>query len=71
MVVRLRAGHHDAIGGHAVQLARFLTLRVIPDDHAIGDLVDQPLGGEVIPAADAQHRLDAGELRRPDVIDLV
>jgi hypothetical protein len=72
LVVALRAGHDDAVGGHTVQIDRLIALRVVPHDHALRHVADQRLAGQVIPAPDAEHgsqsRLDRRsqhfELRR-------
>jgi hypothetical protein len=41
LVVALGAGHHDAIGGHAVQLDGFPALRLVPENDAVGKFPQQ------------------------------
>jgi hypothetical protein len=71
VVVRLRAGNHHLIAGHPVQFDRLALLRLVPHQHAVRHFVNESLGRQVIPAADAQNRFDPEQPRRPDVIDLV
>ena len=71
VVVGLRAGDRHAVWRHAVQLGGLLTLALVPDDDAARLLVDQSLGRQVIPAADAEHGADAEPARRSYVLDLL
>jgi hypothetical protein len=70
VVVRLGAGDDHALRIDAVQVGRLAPLHLVPHEDAIRRLVNQPLGRQVIPAADAEHRGDAERARRPHVLDL-
>ena len=54
-----------------MQRHRFLLLGLVPHEHAIRQLVNQPLGRQVIPAAHTEHALDPQLPGTPDVVDLV
>ena len=50
---------------------RFLLLGLVPHEHSIRQLVDQPLRGQVIPAPHTKHALDPELPGTPDMVDLV
>ena len=64
------ARHHDALGRALVQRDRFLPLRVVPDEHAIGNLVHQALVAQVVPAEHQQRGGDLLTTGAPDEISL-
>ena len=64
VVVGLGAGDAHPLGRNVVQLDRFLLLGVVPYQHSIGNLVNQPLRRQMIPAADAEYALDARAVGR-------
>ena len=70
LVEALGAGHHDPLGGHAVQIDGLLLLRVVPHEHAIGHLANQRLAGQMIPAPDAERRRNAERTRGAQIVDL-
>ena len=71
VVVGLGAGDAPPARRHVVQRDRFLLLRLVPYQHSIGNLVDQPLRRQVIPAAHAEHALDAELSGAAHVVHLV
>ena len=50
---------------------RLALLELVPDHDAIGDLVNQPLRGEMVPAADAEDHWNACRFRRAHIFNLL
>ena len=61
----------DLLRLHAVHGDRLALLRLVPDEHAIGNDADQALVGQVVPAVDAQPAANTERAARFDVLDLI
>ena len=70
LVVALRAGNGDAIRGHAVPPDRFLLLRLVPEQDAVGHVAQQRLARQVVPAEDADAGAPAKRTGGAQMIDL-
>ena len=54
-----RPSDADALARDRLQLDRLLRLEVVPDEHELGQLVDEPLVRQVVPAEDRVDGVDA------------
>ena len=70
VVVRPGSEDVDAVSRDPVQLDRLVRLQLVPDEHELGQLVDEALVRQVVPAEDRIAGMDPEPLRRSDVVDL-
>jgi hypothetical protein len=70
VVERGRAGDPDPVGGNAVQLPRLCRLEVVPDQHEIGNVTEQPLVGQVVPAEHREAGADPAALGGAEPVGL-